>query len=552
MSHPVPSAPARTRALDGNDAAVLVATLLVFGGALAYGAVNGSLGLAAGVGALLLALAAGIALGSRGGVASRWGLPVAGMAMVALLIHVARGATEAHFAVFGLLAVTVVYRSWVPVVAGAGAIAVHHLSFNFLQQWGWGPICFTEPGLLRVVEHALYVVAEAGILIFLAERARRDGLVGEELSRLTRDVVRADGCIDFSAARSSARSAQAHQLCAALLKVDDAMRRVRETAGSIGVATGEIASGNADLSQRTEQTASHLQHAASALTQLTATVNQTAESARTANQLASSASSVAQRGGEVVSQVVATMEEITTSSRRIGDIIGTIDGIAFQTNILALNAAVEAARAGEQGRGFAVVASEVRSLAQRSAEAAREIKSLIGASVEKVESGSRLVADAGSTMGEIVTSVQRVTDIIGEISAAAGEQSQGVRQVSDTVTQVDQATQQNAALVEESAAAAESLREQSGQLVALVATFREQADRLDGGPSTFTPLPKVLAAQALGRASLTGAPARTEPPAGGAAPATARATASRGPAAAAVPTGAASAATGADDGWETF
>jgi methyl-accepting chemotaxis protein len=252
---------------------------------------------------------------------------------------------------------------------------------------------------------------------------------------------------------------------------------LRQASDSIGVSAGEVASGNVDLSQRTEQTASNLQQTASSIVQLTGTVKQSAESASQANQLATSAAAVAQRGGEVVSQVVSTMDEINASSRKIGDIIGTIDGIAFQTNILALNAAVEAARAGEQGRGFAVVAGEVRSLAQRSAEAAREIKALIGASVERVEAGTRLVQDAGGTMGEIVASVQRVSDIIAEISAAASEQSQGIGQVNSSVSQLDQMTQQNAALVEQSAAAAQSLREQAGKLVSVVSSFR-----LDGTP----------------------------------------------------------------------
>jgi methyl-accepting chemotaxis protein len=251
--------------------------------------------------------------------------------------------------------------------------------------------------------------------------------------------------------------------------------QVRGAADTIQVASVEVASGNADLSSRTEQTASSLQQTASSMEQLTGTVKQTADSATTANQLAASAAQVAQRGGSVVTAVVSTMDEIQASSKKIADIIGTIDSIAFQTNILALNAAVEAARAGEQGRGFAVVAGEVRSLAQRSAEAAREIKSLIGASVEKVESGSKLVGDAGSTMNEIVASVQRVTDIIGEISAAATEQSQGIGQVNVAVTQLDQMTQQNAALVEESAAAAESLKDQAGKLADVVSTFRLQA-----------------------------------------------------------------------------
>ena len=231
--------------------------------------------------------------------------------------------------------------------------------------------------------------------------------------------------------------------------------QVRESSESIEVASSEVASGNTDLSQRTELAASHLQRTASSMDSLTETVRQSTDSAHTANQLATSAAAVAARGGQVVAQVVATMEDINTSSKKIADIIGVIDGIAFQTNILALNAAVEAARAGEQGRGFAVVAGEVRNLAQRSAEAAKEIKALIGASVDRVESGSRLVHDAGTTMNEIVASVQRVTDIIGEISAASTEQSQGIVSVKGAIGEVDQMTQQNAALVEESAAAAE-------------------------------------------------------------------------------------------------
>jgi methyl-accepting chemotaxis protein len=248
--------------------------------------------------------------------------------------------------------------------------------------------------------------------------------------------------------------------------------QVRQSADSIQVASAEVAAGNIDLSQRTEQAASSLQQTASSMEQLTATVRQSADAATQANQLATSASAVARRGGAVVAQVVSTMDEINHSSKRIADIISTIDGIAFQTNILALNAAVEAARAGEQGRGFAVVAAEVRSLAQRSAEAAREIKALISASVGKVESGARLVQGAGTTMGEIVDSVQRVSDVIAEISAAAAEQSQGIAEVNGAVSKLDQATQQNAALVEQSAAAAESLKGQALRLTEVVSQFR--------------------------------------------------------------------------------
>ncbi|MBV8468355.1 MAG: hypothetical protein JOY60_00640 [Burkholderiaceae bacterium] len=248
--------------------------------------------------------------------------------------------------------------------------------------------------------------------------------------------------------------------------------KVRDSAESIQVASAEVASGNMDLSQRTEQTASNLQQASSSMSRLTDTVGQSADSAMTAKRLAGAAAETACRGGEVVSRVVSMMDEINNASKKIADIIGTIDGIAFQTNILALNAAVEAARAGEQGRGFAVVASEVRSLAQRSAEAAREIKALISASVERVEAGTTLVNDAGTTMTDIVGSVQRVTDVIGEISTAATEQSQGIGQVNGTVIELDQMTQQNAALVEESAAAAQSLKEQAVRLTGLVSSFK--------------------------------------------------------------------------------
>jgi len=247
---------------------------------------------------------------------------------------------------------------------------------------------------------------------------------------------------------------------------------VRNASESIACGSSQIAHGNSDLSQRTEEQASNLEETAASMEQLTATVRHNADTARRASELAVGAARVAAQGGEVVGQVVATMDGITDSSRRITDIIGVIDGIAFQTNILALNAAVEAARAGEQGRGFAVVASEVRSLAQRSATAAKEIKVLIGESVGKVENGTRLVADAGRTMGDIVGQVQRVSQLIAEISDASDEQSRGIGQIGDAVAQLDQVTQQNAALVEESAAAAESLRVQADTLSRTVATFR--------------------------------------------------------------------------------
>jgi methyl-accepting chemotaxis protein len=252
----------------------------------------------------------------------------------------------------------------------------------------------------------------------------------------------------------------------------DVVTRIKASTDSIVVASGQIAAGNQDLSSRTEEQASSLEETAASMEELTSTVKQNADNARQANQLALSASEVAVKGGNVVGQVVDTMASINASSKKIVDIIGVIDGIAFQTNILALNAAVEAARAGEQGRGFAVVASEVRSLAQRSGAAAKEIKGLIDDSVGKVDVGSALVGEAGKTMAEIVGSVKRVTDIIGEITAASHEQAQGIEQVNQAIAQMDQVTQQNAALVEEAAAAVQSLQEQAGSLSQVVATFK--------------------------------------------------------------------------------
>ena len=255
-------------------------------------------------------------------------------------------------------------------------------------------------------------------------------------------------------------------------KLRGTIGEVRGAVRSIETASSEIASGTNDLSSRTGQSASSLQQTAASMEELTGTVKSAADNAGMAHKLADSASQVAQQGGQVVGAVVATMQDISASSRKIGDIIGVIDGIAFQTNILALNAAVEAARAGEQGRGFAVVASEVRSLAQRSAEAAREIKVLIGASVDKVEAGTKLVGQAGTTMNDIVASVQRVSQVISEISQAAGEQTTGINQIGSAINHLDHMTQQNAALVEESAAAAESMREQSQRLAQAVGAFR--------------------------------------------------------------------------------
>ena len=325
---------------------------------------------------------------------------------------------------------------------------------------------------------ALLVIG-AGAISFSLVRLLGRQLGGEpqDAANLARAVASGDLSqhIDIRSADSASLMVQLDAMQLSLAKV---VANVRSGAESVATASSQIAQGNSDLSGRTEQQASALQQTAASMEQLSATVKQNAANAGQANQLALSASSVASSGGELMMKVVDTMKGIDAASNKIADIISVIDGIAFQTNILALNAAVEAARAGEQGRGFAVVAAEVRSLAQRSAEAAKQIKTLINNSVERVALGSSLVDQAGTTMAQVVSSIQRVADIVGEISSASAEQSTGVAQVGEAVSQMDRATQQNAALVEESAAAAESLKMQAQQLVAAVAVFKLSAAQL--------------------------------------------------------------------------
>ncbi|MEN9436081.1 MAG: hypothetical protein RIR09_736 [Pseudomonadota bacterium] len=337
-----------------------------------------------------------------------------------------------------------------------------------------------------MISLGLLALAVAGGIGFFITRSLLKELGGEPKDAAEMAHAAAQGDFTHFVAL---KPGDTHSLMASLSAMQASLTSVVSTVrhGSEGVATAsaEIAQGNNDLSARTEQQASALEQTAASMEELGSTVKQNADSARQANQLAQSASTVAVKGGEVVGQVVETMKGINESSRKIADIISVIDGIAFQTNILALNAAVEAARAGEQGRGFAVVASEVRSLAGRSAEAAKEIKTLINASVERVEHGTTLVDQAGVTMAEVVGSIRRVTDIMGEISAASSEQASGVAQVGEAVVQMDQATQQNAALVEEMAAAASSLKGQAQELVQAVAFFKvDSGNQHTGLPRT--------------------------------------------------------------------
>ncbi|MDP1655281.1 MAG: methyl-accepting chemotaxis protein [Hylemonella sp.] len=454
-----------------GDKAILVAIGLGAVAAVVLGFQFVDSGLALTATAVLVALAAFAYAALRGSLASRLILTFVLTSLVELHIQLARGMLEFHFGVFVSLALLLVYLDWRPIVFGAVLFAVHHIAFDRLQAAGYGFYCLTQPDFAIIVLHAVYVVIQTALEVVLAVFMGRTAREGVELGELVAGVDRPDG-ISLNVVQIEVNTPAALSLKAALARMDSAVSAVRASTNNIETACSEIATGNQDLSQRTEQTASNLQRTASSMEELTSNVRQSAEAARQANQLAATAAEVAARGGEVVGQVVTTMDEINHSSKKISDIIGVIDGIAFQTNILALNAAVEAARAGEQGRGFAVVASEVRSLAGRSAEAAKEIKGLISASVEKVASGSRLVQDAGSTMNEIVGSVRRVSDIIGEITAASSEQSSGIGEVNSAINVLDQMTQQNAALVEQSAAAAESLKDQAQRLVGAVEVFR--------------------------------------------------------------------------------
>jgi methyl-accepting chemotaxis protein len=429
------------------------------------------------IGALLFAGIGGLVyMSARGTLTSRLVLASMQVALVALHIQLAKGELEFHFGVFVTLALLLVYLDWRPIVLAAGLFAVHHVLFDRLQAAGFGFYCTTEANFWRVMLHAAYVVVQTSLEVVLAVAMGRTAREGAELSALVASVDQPDGiALDVTAVDVHEKRAQA--LKSALARMQSVVASVQQSSHQIEVASSEIATGNNDLSARTEQSASSLEETAASMEEMTGTLRQSADAARQASQMAVANAEVAARGGQVVGEVVSTMEEINHSSKKIADIIGVIDGIAFQTNILALNAAVEAARAGEQGRGFAVVAGEVRNLAQRSAEAAKEIKSLIGASVERVEAGTRLVGEAGSTIGEVVANAQRVADIIGEITAATSEQSTGVGQINTAINHLDQMTQQNAALVEQSSAAAESLRVQAQQLAQAIQVFKTAGSR---------------------------------------------------------------------------
>ncbi|CAN5189177.1 hypothetical protein BH09PSE6_BH09PSE6_16020 [soil metagenome] len=401
------------------------------------GAALGALAIAQFYGDVLLASVcsgAAVAIGAlvfyacRGTPVSCAVLTLCNVALVILHIQLGRGTIEFHFGVFVLLGLLMVYQDWRPVVLTAAAFVLHHFVFDRLQAWGFGFYCTTDPGVLKQVMHGIYVATQTSVEIYVLVRLRSATLEGAELSALVRQIDRPER-LHLDVSGITVTSPTAVMLKSVIGKIDAAMNDVDAVAGSIKASSFEIASGNVDLNQRTEQQASSLQETAASMDVLNSTVRRSAETAGAANALAGSASTAAVDGGNAVNKVVATMTDISESSRRIADIISVIDGIAFQTNILALNAAVEAARAGEEGRGFAVVAAEVRHLAQRSATAAKEIKTLVTDSVARVDAGMQLVGEAGTTMGSIVDQAKRVSELIGELASHADHQATGMTQV---------------------------------------------------------------------------------------------------------------------------
>jgi len=454
-----------------GDRIILAALGLAAIAALAIGEYYNEMTMAVVGAGLILALGGASYMLAGGSLLSRLTLAICLSSMVALHIQMGRGTLEFHFGVFVTLALMLVYRDWRPILAAAVFYAVHHILFDRLQAFGYSVFCTPEANFLKVVMHAGYVVVQTSMEVVMAVWMSRLNKAGLELEALVHEIDQNSAvCLDLTAVATV--TPEANALKQVVGRMNQALLQVKVSVMEIATASDEIATGTGDLSARTEQTAANLQQAASSMEQLTGTVVQTADSATQANTLASEAASAAGKGGDTVDRVVVTMGEIDASSKKIVDIIGVIDGIAFQTNILALNAAVEAARAGEQGRGFAVVASEVRSLAQRSADAAKEIKLLINASVNCVEQGASLVTEAGGNMAQIVGSVRNVAHIIDEISTASREQAHGLGVINGTVLHVEKMTQQNAALVEESSAAAESLRTHAKRLNEMLLGFK--------------------------------------------------------------------------------
>ena len=449
------------------DRMVVGVVLLGALAAVALGVINGP---AASGSAMALALSAAALIAWRlapGTLFSRLSLAVIGMLMVALHIQLSMGLTELHFGVFVFLAFLLVYRDWRPIVAAAATIAVHHIVFDRLQAFGWPVFCMAAPNFALVLVHAAFVIVQTAVEIVIAVGMRADANASQELHTLCQPTP--DGQLNLDVQSIEVRSPSAIAVRSAFLKLDQLVSEARMTADVVLESSSRIAEGNMQLQSGTTETSARLQETAACMQEIRDGAQTSAAQSATARQIASQAMDSAQNCGALVKEVVRAMDAIHDSSRKIGDIVGLIDSIAFQTNILALNAAVEAARAGEHGKGFAVVASEVRSLAQRSATAAKDVRALIQSSLQHASQGTVLVNSAGDSMENVVTQTQRIEQVIATLSQLTADQAQGLDKTSETVRNLDLTARANAQLVDQSSISAAQLLEQASALQSVVA-----------------------------------------------------------------------------------